>query len=188
MSTNETSGVRTLAEVRDGRVTVTITIDTQESSQDRYAEASTVRQLTDELDESRAVIEKMRVTLQKSRELETALQESRELVEFKNQVIDDLDAERNRLAKRAREARDAINGRDLAIGELALVRDRFAELKALLKDRDRTLSAVRDAVNDGHVDDILEQSMTKVSEKLSRIIRNVRSIVSSSPSTGTSQA
>lgn len=140
-------GVRTLAETRDGRVTVTIEIGVAEMSGRSYDPDKAVETMTenyrralDKIDQvkSRASAE-TNLLNQQIEELTRKLAESRELVAFKNNVIeslnDDLDRERETsagLRKRAERAQDAVNGRDLALGELATVRGQVETLKVKL--------------------------------------------------------
>jgi len=116
-------GIRTLAETRDGRVTVTITVDAQESRQ------------------------------------ESADQDL---------AIGELIAVRDRLR-----------------AELSAELDRNAELAAELKDRDRTLVAIRDAVNTGDVSAALERARVV---PLAKSVKKILELLSSFPGTGTSQA
>ena len=176
-------GVRTLAETRDGRIMVTITVDTQESMREgieeelaRYRRAHVC---TTSCTGNRHVAFTGRKMID---ELETSLQELRDLVAFKSRVIDEIAAERDRLAERAREARDAVNGRDLAIGELATVRAQAKSLKA-------KLTQIRGAV---YAADVRQATAAEPVNPdvniLVRAVREIRDVLSSSPDTGTSQA
>lgn len=277
--------IKTLDDIRDSRVRLEITIEPGELdtqvSYDLEQEAE-IQRLKDELARYRMahvctdsctknahvaftgkeMVATLEATLAESREWVTEmtrqLQESRELVEFKNRVIDGLADERNRLAeewkkanqlrtaaetllaqetahvnrlslreseleaeladsqKRAKRAQDAINGRDLAIGELHTVRAQARSLKDRLEARDqllqettlkiqdmehrleKKLATLQDAthrlgeiekiVNHAKVDDAIDRSVTKVSDVLAEAVKGVRETLSSSPAADTSQA
>lgn len=105
--------------------------------------------------------------------LERTLEESRELVQFKDKVIDEIEAEAERLRAKVieltnernrlrGERRDAINGKDLALGSLAEVRLNRDELKRKVElyDYDRTTERNRaDRLNKERLDLVAELKM-----------------------------
>ena len=163
-------GVRTLAETRDGRITVTITVDTQESMREEIEDLDKALTLTttsrefnrDKVLKQRAEIEELRTELATLRSRNVGL---RDRLETEN-------AERVANREWAERAETQI-----------------AKLGTTLKDRDCTIIAIRNAVYAADVRQATAATPVNPDvDVLVRAVQDIRGLLSSSPFTGTSQA
>jgi len=157
-------GIRTLAEVRDGRVTVTITVDTQESTREEIEDLNKALTLTTTSREfNRAKVLEQRAEIE---ELRAELDTMRANAELKDRLETE---QAERVANREWAER---------------AEDRVADLETMLADRDRTLNAIRDVISREEV----AGSIVFGTGPREQAFRDIRELLSSSPSTGTSQA
>ena len=155
MSTNEAPGVRTLAETRDGRVTVTITVDTQESIRELPCEGSGCPRMADVREGLQDHVQKLESALA----VTTNSRESNRAKVMDQRVkIDELEAELRRYRTAhvctencTKDAHVAFTGRQM-VNQLrddievlktgrAADHDEIVELRA---ERDRLLAKLKD--------------------------------------------